>query len=243
MTRALFGSTVCVFLIGFLVMSVQPVHAQSQEDRVQRDIDEIQQLVQKPVAVDRMVEAGASPEAIDRLSEAMNRGEMSATEFNNTMRQSPELSEQMDGFNNVGSFVRSRVEEGLRGRELADSIHAYLNERGIPAGGNDEAGPPPVARNFIPHQAQQQIDRSRQHDRPGASSRSDTAAERSRGRSDTAAERSKGGSDEASERSEGQSDEAGARSKGHSNKNGQGQDGEQSTGSGPSDRPGKGQNR
>lgn len=233
MSRVLIGSSVCVLLIGFLVMSVQPTHAQSQEDRVQRDIDEIQQLVQKPVAVDRMVEAGASPEAIERLSGEMNRGEMSATEFNNTMRQSPELADQMDGFNNVGSFVSSRVDEGLRGRELSQSIHTYLNERGIPAGGRDETGPPPVARNFIPHRAQEQIDRSRQHDRPGASSRSDTAAERSKGRSDEAGARSKGQSEK--------SGKDGAQSKDRSERSGQ--DGAQSKGSGPSDGAGKEKNR
>jgi hypothetical protein len=96
MSRALIGSSVCVLLVGFLVMSVHPAPAQSPEDREQRNIDEIQQLVQKPLAVDRLVEAGASPEAIERLSGELNRGEMSATEFNSTMRQSPELAEQMD---------------------------------------------------------------------------------------------------------------------------------------------------
>lgn len=50
----------------------------------------------------------------------------------------------------MGAYVQWLHEQGLRGRELADAIHAELRRRGVPAGPKDRLdGPPPASRRFV----------------------------------------------------------------------------------------------
>jgi hypothetical protein len=50
----------------------------------------------------------------------------------------------------MGAYVQWLHERGLRGRELADAIHAELRRRGVPAGPKDRFdGPPPASRRFV----------------------------------------------------------------------------------------------
>ncbi|HEX6202242.1 MAG TPA: hypothetical protein VF100_04495 [Thermoanaerobaculia bacterium] len=58
----------------------------------------------------------------------------------------------------MGAYVQFLHEQGLRGRELADAIHAELNRRGVPAGPKDRLdGPPPVSRRFVVAQAPERV--------------------------------------------------------------------------------------
>jgi hypothetical protein len=58
----------------------------------------------------------------------------------------------------MGAYVQFLHEQGLRGRELADAIHAELDRRGVPAGPKDRLdGPPPVSRRFVVAQAPERV--------------------------------------------------------------------------------------
>jgi hypothetical protein len=58
----------------------------------------------------------------------------------------------------MGAYVQFLHEQGLRGRELADAIHAELDRRGVPAGPKDRLdGPPPVSRRFVVAQVPERV--------------------------------------------------------------------------------------
>lgn len=147
---------VVAFLIS-LVASLFAVTVEAQQYTTQ----EMQQLVQSPVAVDKAVEAGFPAHEMERIAKTLNRGEVDPGNFNKTIQNAPFMAEEDGDITSVGNFVSNQVEAGLRGEDLAQAIHGKLNSLGIPAGGHDEAGPPPIAKDFIPGRAKEAIERSR----------------------------------------------------------------------------------
>lgn len=119
-----------------------------------------QQLVQMPVAVDKLVEAGVPEAQVQRLAETLNRGAVSPAAFNGTLRNIPDLAANVESIARIGNFVVARVNDGLRGEQLAAAIHQRLREEGIPAGGHSLVGPPPIAENFLPENARAKVEKA-----------------------------------------------------------------------------------
>lgn len=130
-----------------------------------KDGSELMDVVQMPVAVDRVVEAGISEHQIGEVARILVDQGVDGRDFNDSIRASAEGLSASAQDSGIGNFTVERIREGLRGRELAEAIHHRLNERGIPAGGWEGEGPPPVARNFIPEHARERI-RAREAGRP-----------------------------------------------------------------------------
>lgn len=138
--------------------------------------------VQMPVAVTRAEAAGVSMTELRALVRSLNEDRVDPDLFNETMRVLPvaeeifvdedgepgqdgrdregreegeegeEGEDRREDEEGVGGFVQTMLDQGLRGRALAEAIHEELNRRGIPAGpkGRRGGGPPPAARDFAP---------------------------------------------------------------------------------------------
>lgn len=109
-------------------------------------------LLQMPVAVHKAVDAGIPVADVEAVARALRRGDIDPAEFNQTFRDLAFVGAEHgdDGVRDFSAHVTKSVDDGLRGRELAESIHARLRARGIPAGGQGHRGPPPLDREFIP---------------------------------------------------------------------------------------------
>lgn len=134
----------------------------------QFDQNSIRDLVQMPVAVGKAAEAGVPEADLNRLSGAMIQGQVSPSMFNSTF-QSVLKEGDLVPITDVGMFANQKLNEGFRGERLANMMHMHLQTNfGIPAGGTDVQGPPPIARNFISQEAMNNI----QQQRPEISERS-----------------------------------------------------------------------
>lgn len=145
-----------LLVFGLSVMLSPVVYGQSAKTPV-----DVAQLSQKPVAVDKLIEATGDAETVRELARSLNDGGVDPAAFNRTLSGAAQTG-NLEGITEVGSFVTDQVEAGVTGEELAGSIHTYLNENfGIPAGGLETEGPPPIANNFIPDKAQNQLRNNR----------------------------------------------------------------------------------
>jgi hypothetical protein len=109
-------------------------------------------VLQMPVAVHKAVDAGIPVADVEAIARALRRGGIEPAEFNQTLRDLAFVGAEHgdDGVADFSAHVTKSVDDGLRGRELAESIHERLRARGIPAGGQGRRGPPPLDRDFIP---------------------------------------------------------------------------------------------
>lgn len=126
----------------------------SQDQDGAPDLDQLSQI---PVGVDKLVEATGDADAVQSLAQSLNEGDVDPAAFNQTLNGAARTG-SLEGITEVGAFVNEQLEEGLRGEELTEAIHQHLNNNfGIPAGELEGDPPPPVANNFIPEQAEQQL--------------------------------------------------------------------------------------
>lgn len=149
------NSSHCYFIALLVFVSsgglVATVAAQEKAD--------VRDLVQMPVAVNKAAEAGVQQRDVESISRSLREGRVSPQEFNQTMRDVSTVAAEKgpEGVKEMGNHVSQQVKQGVRGRDLANSIHGRLREQGIPAGGHQGKGPPPIARDFIPEQAKERI--------------------------------------------------------------------------------------
>jgi len=142
-----------------------------------QNADDIRDLVQMPLAVDKAVKAGLSARDVETITRSMREGRLSPHEFNQTLRNVSYIAAERGpgGVQDIGSHTSAAVRDGLRGQDLARSIHTRLQALGIPAGGRNGQGPPPMAEDFIPDNARDRI-RQHQNDSGGDRGRRDDPA-------------------------------------------------------------------
>jgi hypothetical protein len=142
-----------------------------------QDANDIRDLVQMPLAVDKAVKAGLSARDVETIARSMRDGRMPPHEFNQTLRDVSYIAAERgpEGVQDIGNHASAAVRDGLRGQELARSIHTRLQSLGIPAGGRNGQGPSPMAQDFIPDHARDRI-RQRQNASGGDRGRRDESA-------------------------------------------------------------------
>lgn len=148
-----------------------------------QNADDIRNLVQMPLAVDKAVKAGLSTRDVETIARAMRDGRLPAHEFNQTLRDVSYLAAERgpEGVQDIGNHTSAAVRDGLRGQELARSIHTRLQALGIPAGGRNGQGPPPMAEDFIPDNARERIRQRQNASGSESGRRDDPAGERNTG--------------------------------------------------------------
>jgi len=141
-------------MLPVLLSSMAPLQAQNSND--------LQDLVQMPLAVDKAAKAGLPSADIEIIARALRDGDIPPNDFNRTFRDVSYIAAERgpDGVHDIGVYTSGAVRDGLRGQELAQSIHTRLQALGIPAGGRDDRGPSPIAEDYIPEHAR---DRIQQH--------------------------------------------------------------------------------
>ncbi|MEX2523412.1 MAG: hypothetical protein WD750_00495 [Gammaproteobacteria bacterium] len=155
-----------VLPIVFTSVTLQAQHANDMRD-----------LVQMPLAVDKAVKAGLSARDVEIIARSMRDGHMPPQDFNQTFRDVSYVAAERgpEGVQDIGKYTSDAVGDGLRGQELARSIHSKLQVLGIPAGGRHGQGPPPMAQDYIPDHAIDRI-RQRQNASGGGTGRRDDSA-------------------------------------------------------------------
>lgn len=118
---------------------------------------QVRNLVQMPVAVHKVHRAGVDADMLRSMTGAMVG--TSPSEFNGTLRAAAAGLRSAGPELNLRDFVLGKIQQGLRGPRLAEVIHGKLRRHGIPAGGWEGKGPPPIARRFIPDFAERRVDR------------------------------------------------------------------------------------
>jgi hypothetical protein len=145
--------------------------------------DDILNLVQMPLAVDKAVKAGLSARDVEIIARSMRDGRVPSYEFNQTFRDISYIAAERgpEGVQDIGNHTSAAVRDGLRGQELARSIHTRLQSLGIPAGGRNGQGPPPMAQDFIPDHARERIQQRQNAVRGDTGRRDNPAGERNAG--------------------------------------------------------------
>lgn len=135
-----------------LLLLPAPAPAAGQDVSVEIDL---LSLVQIPVAVARVQAAGVPLADVRMLVPALFDAGLSPSEILGTLRVLPatrerdirwgtddrEFDGEARGSSGMGAYVQHLHDRGLRGRELAEAIHAELRRGGIPAGGPGHGDP------------------------------------------------------------------------------------------------------
>jgi hypothetical protein len=93
-----------------------------------------------PAKAQALREAGVKPAEVKAALAAVREADLPADEAGDVLDESTDAVRKNGNVDNFGQFVKSKVEEGLRGKELAEAIHAEHAERGMGKGRGK--GPP-----------------------------------------------------------------------------------------------------
>lgn len=98
--------------------------------------DKIRIAMNLPVRTTEAREAGVPEERVRSTIWDIRRGGVSAEDASRIFDEEVRVVREGGSKDNFGAFVKSRVEAGLRGRDLAEAIHAEHARRGMgkPAG-------------------------------------------------------------------------------------------------------------
>ena len=97
------------------------------------DIARIENILNLPRTIDAGRRAGIPGSTIDRVLDSLRRRRVPAADAEEILRREIEAVEGGERKENFGAFVNSQLTQGLRGRELADAIHAEQARRAMGA--------------------------------------------------------------------------------------------------------------
>jgi hypothetical protein len=121
-------------LIALTALALVGAPAPAAQDTTQWD--RIRIAMNLPVRTTEAREWGVPEERVKSTIWDIRRGGVSAEDASRIFDEEVRVVREGGSKDNFGAFVKSRVEAGLRGRELADAIHAEHARRGMgkPAG-------------------------------------------------------------------------------------------------------------
>lgn len=131
----------------------------------------LRHMVQMPVAVNKVVSAGAPAENVHSLARRMLESQVSPEDFHRILRTGAAGMRTAEETSKIGSFVVQQLKNGNTGQPLAKALHNHLRSLGIPAGGWKQKGPPPIAKTFIPAFAQRRLGQQEEEGGPPAAIR------------------------------------------------------------------------
>lgn len=98
----------------------------------QDEADRRRNLVQKPLAVAKLVDAGYPGWQVRRLAESLNEAEVSPTDFNALLGSLPYLAGMLSSLEGAVNHVVLKKERGMKKTELVDSVRTELREQELP---------------------------------------------------------------------------------------------------------------
>ena len=115
-----------------LAALVQPARAQDTQPSAESSL--IANILNLPLAVESARRAGIPSGTIWEVLDSLRRRRVPAADAEQILRGEVEAVEKGGPKENFGAFVNAQLALGLRGRELAASIHAEHARRGIGQG-------------------------------------------------------------------------------------------------------------
>ena len=126
-----------IILLAVLELLVTPVVAQQSEtvepekkSALELLRERIRTAARLPEAASEAREAGIPEEEVGKVLTEARRRSMPAEEVEAVLVESAASARQNGPVDNYGAFVQSQLDQGLRGRELRDAIHAEHAARG-----------------------------------------------------------------------------------------------------------------
>lgn len=118
---------VLTLVFGVTVLSGAPEVLEAQDEA-----DRHRHLVQKPLAVAKLADAGYPEWQVRRLAESLTKAELSPAEFNAFLGSVPYLAGMLSSLEGAVNHVVLKKERGMRGTELVESVRAELREEDLP---------------------------------------------------------------------------------------------------------------
>lgn len=97
------------------------------------DVSRIADILNLPRTIEEGRRAGIPGSTIERVLDSLQRRRVPAADAEEILRREIDAVEAGGPRDNFGAFVNSQLSLGLRGRELADAIHAEQARRGMGA--------------------------------------------------------------------------------------------------------------
>lgn len=127
-----------------LAWAVRPLPAQEVARDTAQDTG-VLQAIQLPAVAETLRERGLPIEAIEAAIGAARERDVPPGEMSDIFAETARTIQETGPIENFGAFVQTRLDAGLRGRELAEAIRAEHQRRGIGPGNRLESrgqGPP-----------------------------------------------------------------------------------------------------
>lgn len=121
------------FLVGALLLPIA-TPAAAQETGKGGFIDSVMRVLRLPRTTTEAREKGVPDSTIGGIIEVLRRDRVPAGDAQKVIEDELEATEKGQPADNFGAFVQAQHRKGLRGRELADAIHAEQARRGIGQG-------------------------------------------------------------------------------------------------------------
>lgn len=102
--------------------------------------DEIRSIINLPAAAEKARESGVSKEDIRIILDEAGSRKLPPAETGAILQECGAAAKENGPVENFGDYVRSCLNEGLRGKDLAAAIHEEHRRRGKDKGHGDRAG-------------------------------------------------------------------------------------------------------
>ena len=141
--------------MGFMAVLVVAAAAQGARAQEQRrpaptpapdsaKIEQIQRILRLPQTIERARQAGVSDSQVREVLRRTRERGVPAEDAQRTIEQETEAVERGGDRGEFGKFVQSRIDAGLRGRELSEAIRAEHARRGVGKPKGEGAGAQPA---------------------------------------------------------------------------------------------------
>lgn len=142
--------------------------------------ESLRQLVQQPVAVDKLIEAGYPARQVRSLSRTLHDAEVSPTDFNEVLLNLPYFAGNINNLEGSVNFVVQQHERGLSGSELVQAFRDELTGQNMAW----RSGPEPLSTEYLGPGARNILSRVREtiRDRRGFEEGSPEPASSGQGR-------------------------------------------------------------
>lgn len=122
-----------LFLVGALLLC-GAIPGVTQDTGKAGFIDSVMRVLRLPRTTTEARQKGVPDSTIAGIIEVLRRDKVPAADAQQVVEDELEATDKGQPVDNFGAFVQSRHRAGLRGRELADAIHAEHAKRGIGQG-------------------------------------------------------------------------------------------------------------
>lgn len=121
-------------LLGVLIVLVSGTAAAQQQPAAPGSLDSVMRILRLPRTTTEARTKGVPDSQVGGILDVLRRAKVPAGDAEEILAAEAEAKEAGRPSGNLGAFVQAQHEAGLRGRALADAIHAEQARRGVGRG-------------------------------------------------------------------------------------------------------------